>query len=609
MKSFLKQLCIVVLGNLVVGVVMAALMFSLFIAVFVAMGTKASTPVPDNAFLVLDLNMSLSDTPDQNKGALGGMLGSGVPRTGVWELTRALEAASVDRKICGLFITGDFVKEGYGSGFAALGELRRAVLDFKKSGKPVIAYLDAPSLQGYYVASAADEICANPFAILQMRGLSLKNFYLGNALRQYGIGVQTTKSGKYKSAIEPFTSDKMSDADREQAQDLLNDLWGEICADIATSRNLPPETLQNLANTHGLLEAQAALDARLVDKTAYLDEVIEHVRARGADDYVHNSFAQININDYIQNLSEPGKSSKIADTTIAIVYAEGEIVDGQSAPGRDTVGGDTLAAQLRELRQDATVAAIVLRINSPGGSAFASEVIQREVRRITATSAKPLVVSMGTYAASGGYWIATHADRIFAEKTTITGSIGVFGLMFNLREIATRAGIHFDGVKTSRFADIETASRPKTDEELGLLQRLTDHIYDAFLNKVAEGRKLPRAKVETLAQGRVWSGLAAQRHGLVDEIGGLREAVHKAARLAKLDPDSCTILQYPEQRTALESLTEALNPSGENPVAKTRGLAAQMTRQWGRLWNCLEKMNDRHGVYARLPHWEIAPTP
>jgi protease-4 len=606
MKNFLKQLCIVILGNLVVGIVMAALAFSLFIMVFVAMGTKPSTPVPENSFLVLDLSMSLTDTPDQNNGALGGLLGKGVPQAGLWELTRALEAASTDGKIRGLFITGDFVKEGYGSGFAALGELRRAVLDFKKSGKPVLAYLDTPSLPGYYVASAADEICANPFAILPLRGLSLKNLYLGNALRQYGIGVQTTKSGKYKSAIEPFTSDKMSEADREQTQMLLDDLWGEICTDIATSRKLPGETLQNLANTHGLFDAQTALNAKLVDKTAYLDEVIEHIKSAGTASNEHHSFAQVNIRDYILTLSPPAKSTK---TAIAILYAEGEIVDGHDATGKNAVAGDTLAARLRALRQDASIAAIVLRINSPGGSAFASETIQREVRRITATRAKPLVVSMGTYAASGGYWIATHADTILAEKTTITGSIGVFGIMFNLQEIATRAGIHFDGVKTARFADMETLSRPKTNDELELLQRLTDHIYEAFLDKVAEGRKLPRANVETLAQGRVWSGLAAQRHGLVDEIGGLREAIHKAAHLAKLAPHSFTILQYPEQRSALESLGEALTSNGENPVVKTRGLAAQMTRQWEHLRHHLEKMNDRHNIYARLPNWEIAPAP
>ncbi|MDR2862425.1 MAG: signal peptide peptidase SppA [Puniceicoccales bacterium] len=605
MKSFFKSFLAVILGNLVVAALFffAGIVFLVFI--IASLPIKSGVHIPDRAFLVLDMNMTVSDTPEQHDSGLGSLLNKDAPSMGLWDLTEALGAAGKDPKIKGLFITGSLISENYGSGFASLAELRRAILDFKKSGKPVIAYLDDPSLKNYYVATTADTLYVHPYADVGIAGLAAESFYLAGAMRRYGVGVQTTKVGKYKSAIEPFISEKMSDADREQQQALLNGRWTEIVADIAVGRKTTPAHIRQLSNEHGMLDARMARSEKLVDEVAYLDEVIEAVKALGDESGEHGSFIQIGVGDYALHRDKPNQDNL---PVIAVVYAEGEIVDGQG--DAQSVGGDALAATLRQIRQDPDVAAVVLRVNSPGGSAFASEVIQRETRQVS-VSKKPLVVSMGSVAASGGYWISAYADKIFVERTTITGSIGVFGLLFNMQSIALNMGVSFDGVKTAKYADLETMSRPKTEDEMALLQRQTDKIYESFLNKVAEGRKLERRLVEEVAEGRVWTGVAARRLGLADEFGGLREAVAEAVSMGGVS-GNYAVRQYPERRTALEALSLRLSQREDAPSivrvlqrqGQNRGQAARASRHLARLWQHLERMNDRHGVYARLPYWD-----
>jgi protease-4 len=617
MKNFLKTVFATFLGNLVATAVLAGIGFALFVALLVGValdsaGRAHKTPIPDDAFLVLDLSTTISDTPDQHDGSLGNLLGNSTSKTGLWDILSAINEAATDSRIRGIFIKGSLETDNYGSGFAALAEVRRALLEFKKNKKPVIAYLDDPSLKNYYLATAADTLYVHPYADVDVRGLASSSPYLGNALKKYGIGIQTTKVGKYKSAIEPLISDKMSDADREQRQSLYNGIWADVSADIAAARQITPARLQTLSDERGVWDASSALAEHLVDKTAYLDEVLAALKELGAEDSTHESFAQVHIRDYIRAHRADAKKHT-SGPVIAIVYAEGDIVDGSGLS--DSVGGDALAAQLREIRHNEDVAAVVLRVNSPGGSAFASEVIQREVRQLAAAG-KPVTISMGSLAASGGYWISAFASKIYAEKTTITGSIGVFGLMFNVQDAATSLGVNFDGVKTSRFADIETLSRPKTPDELALLQRQTDRIYDDFIAKVAEGRRMDAGAVREIAQGRVWSGDAALRHGLVDAIGGLGDAVRYAAGSAKLS-GRYEVRQYPESRTALETFTEIFfQPEGEQPVVRAPGVrlpgilsrqapVSRMVRQFARLAADMEKFNDRRGVYARLPWWEL----
>ncbi|MDR1497587.1 MAG: signal peptide peptidase SppA [Puniceicoccales bacterium] len=619
MKDFFKSLLAVVIGNFLTLVVVCVAFFLFFAAFLVSVSVffdsgRTSVMARQKAFLVLDLNMTISDTPEQTH-AFRKLISNSGSHIGLWDLTSALNTAAKDNQVGGIFITGNLESENYGSGFAALSEVRRALLDFKKTNKPIIAYLDSPTLKNYYLASVANEVLIHPHAELAVHGLASNNFYLGNALKKHGIGVQTTKVGEYKAAVEIFTSDKMSDADRGQRQAFLNNVWGDITAAITTSRNLPAGTFAALANEHGLMDAELAKKLKLVDKIAYRDEVIEFMKKTGTFDPENNSFAQINIRDYARaNLPKGSHGNPV----IAIVYAEGEIVDGP-ADAMETLGvvnGDALSAQLRELRNNGNVAAVVLRVNSPGGSAFASEVIQREVR-LFARSGRPLVVSMGSLAASGGYWISTYADKIFAEKNTLTGSIGVFGLMFNIEEIARNIGISFDSVKTSRFADIMTLTRPKSPEELALLQGITDKIYTLFIEKVAEGRKLERAQVEKIAKGRIWSGGDAVGVGLVDAEGGLRDAVNHAIVLAAKGKDrkQFVVRQYPEQQTVLEALSATLHQSERKPPigsvlapipsASGRSVASKIVHHFDNLLRHLEKTHDRNGVYARLPWWEM----
>ncbi len=600
MKSFLKNLFAALLGNLfALGI--AASLVTLAGAVFlvslaVSLGKGKVRDVPERAFLVLDLSMNISDAPERHDAGLPSLLMAGAtPRIALWDLMTAVQRAKADSRIAGLFVHGSLIAENYGSGYAAIEAVRRSIEDFKKtSGKPVIAYLEQPSLKDYYLVTAADTIYLNPFGSLEIGGLASESIYWGDALRKYGIGVQTTKVGKYKSAVEPFLSSKMSDPAREQMQVLLQGIWSRMLADISSARGVTVDALQRIADDEAILSAKQARERGLVDKNAYLDEVIAHLQKQGRSDSEMETFAQINLRDYATagKLAVAGGKQR----KVALVYAEGEIVDGWESSG--TVGGHWLAGELRKLRQDDSVVGVVLRVNSPGGSAYASEVIQREMR-LLAESGKPVVVSMGSLAASGGYWISAYANKIFAEETTITGSIGVFGLMFNVQEFAQGFGVNFDGVKTSSLADMSSIYRPKDEKALQVLQAHTDEIYEAFLNKVAEGRDLKRYHVAEIAQGRVWTGADGLRLGLVDELGGMDAAVAEVRKAA--GAADAQVQQYPERLDAWGSFTRSLQEGdGEGPVALSP--ADQLHRRVLQQWEVLRNMNDRRGVYARLPY-------
>ncbi|MDR0535264.1 MAG: signal peptide peptidase SppA [Puniceicoccales bacterium] len=650
MGTFLRTLGAALLANLLSAVLASILLLVCaggLIAMFVLFGGQPRpVPIPNNTFLVLDLDTAITDMPEQADDLMHSLLAAAAPerqkkRTGLLDLTSALAHASDDPDICGVFIKGSLSDTQNGSGYAPLAELRRALLSFhEKSGKPIVAWLEDPSLKNLYVASAATRLLVHPASDVDMRGLSFTSPYFGPALRKYGIGVQTVKVGKYKSAIEPFLSDKMGDADREQRQHLYGGLWGSIVEDIASSRKIPPATLHAMAAARGILDAGEARKIGLIDGSAGLGEIIDGLKnVTNRRNPKERTFAQVHVRDYIRSV--PARFLIPSDgDCVAVLYAEGEIVDG--AGGEDAVGGDALAAILRQLRETPEVKALVLRVNSPGGSAYASEIIRLELERFAA-SEKPVVVSMGRYAASGGYWISTPAAEIFAERTTITGSIGVFGIMFDFKDAAAALGIHFDGVKTARYADIDTLSRPKDPEEIALLQRQTDKIYDNFINIVAKGRNLDREKVLEIAEGRVWLGTDAVKLGLADTIGGLGDAVESAARRAHLKEGAYIVRQFPEPSTTLGMLTRLFRDNGEDPVAglAPTGLqgrdrawitnaflrksasvvlgvpafpsatalpqspAARTASQAANLAATLEKFNDRRHVYARLPWWEL----
>lgn len=575
--------------------------FGAIIIVFVSLGVMAAMSerapdVQDGSYLVFDLSANIMDAPAQLDGTLltQALLGSGESETLQLRIvTEALETAAADPRIAGLLIVGEMTPAGYGSGFAALREVRGAIEEFRASGKPVQAYLEQAGTREYYLASAADDLALDPYGLLAVPGLASEPVFFANALDKFGIGVQVTRVGRYKSAVEPFTRTDLSPENREQFTQLLGDTWSEILNTIAASRELEPAQVQAIVDAEGILQAGPAVDAGLITRAAYRDEIIAELRAKTGTAGASNTFRQINLANYARAAGVIRRDGG-SGSGIAIVYAEGDIVDGEGGIGN--VGGERFARAIRRLRQDEDVKAIVLRVNSPGGSASASEHIQRELR--LAREVKPVVVSMGSYAASGGYWISAYADRIFAEPTTITGSIGVFGVLFNIQQLANETlGITFDTVKTGQFADAFTISRPKTPQELAMIQKLVDWIYDEFVGKVADARGLDRAVVEEIAQGRVWSGTEALRLGLVDELGGLEQAIADAAARAGLAGD-VELMEYPRRKELAEVLAEML--SGANP-SDGSGLASRVARSVQEELGTIESFNDPRGIYARMP--------
>lgn len=608
MKNFFTSF-LATLAAMIVFVLGGLLVCFLLLGIVVALGQKKPATVPDGGYLVFDLSANLPDTPAQAEGmeelveALGGQAPN---RLQLRQVTRAIEAAGRDGAIKGLFLTGSLQPQGYGAGFAALKEVREAIEAFKASGKPVKAYLSLARTRDLYVASVADEITLDPYGALFVPGLASQPMFYTGAFEKFGIGVQVTRVGKYKSGIEPYTRKEMSPENREQVQKLLDDVWAELTAAIEAARGLPAGAVQRIADEKGMIRAEAARAGGLVDRVAYFDEMLDDLKAETGRRGSSRPFKQIALKEYARQVSphgatpmrgQPGKVEVTVERgRVAIVYAEGEIVDGTGNEEGFVYGAKT-ARMLREARLDDGVKAVVLRVNSPGGSVTASETIAREVRLLQ--EKKPVVVSMGAYAASGGYWIAAPAGRIFAEPTTITGSIGVYGVLLNFQGLLNdKLGLTFDTVKTGRFADALSVTRPKTREEMALVQESVDWVYDQFIGKVAEARELERATVEEIAQGRVWSGAEALKLGLVDEIGGLAAAVKFAAAEAKLG-EGFRVSEHPRAKQFAEALAEALE--GRQREKSLAGPMGVFIGETLRQLRALEKFNDPQGIYARLP--------
>jgi protease-4 len=593
MRDFLKYTFATVLGLLIfLGLSIGGL-----ISLVVMVASRDTGPqVKDKSVLTFDLSLNITDSK-RGTNPLNEALSSGdEPDTiTLRAVLDAIDKATKDPRIVGLYLYSDGGSGG-GAGFATLKEVREALRRFRAAGKRVVAYDVNWGKREYYLASVADKIALNPIGSLEMNGLSSEMMFLAGALKKYGIGIQVTRVGKYKSAVEPLLLTKPSLASKQQTEALLGDLWKEYLTETSKDRKLSVQQLQAIADSKGILMADEALKSRLVDKVEYLDEIVADLKKLTDSKEKDKSFRQISLKSYARVAQDALEKDRNSSNKIAIVYAEGEIVNGDGGEGE--VGGDRLAKQLRQIRQDKDVKAVVLRVNSPGGSVTASEVIQREV--ILTRKAKPLVVSMGSVAASGGYWISTYSDRIFAEPNTITGSIGVFGILPNIQKLANNNGITWDVVKTGKFADTYTISRPKTTQEIALIQRSVDTFYNEFLTKVSESRKLAKPKVAEIAQGRVWSGQRAKALGLVDQLGGLEDAIQDAAKRAKLEND-WELEEYPKTRGLEERLFGKL--TGEQIFGKPAQVNP-LTTEFKKLQadlSALQSMNDPLGVYARLP--------
>jgi protease IV len=573
---------------------------SLFLLIFLLIGIASSEKgdvILKRSLLVLDLSSGITDAPAQiDPSDLIDSLTSGEEkRVTLHDTLRAIASAASDSRISGILISGNAFPMDWASGYAALREVREALMAFKASRKPIYAYLVAPSTRSFYVASIADKIYLDPAEPMLIHGLSSGRLYYADAFQKYGIEVQVSRVGKYKSAVEPYILDKMSPESKEQTQALLSDMWGEITSEIENARGLEPGSLQKMLSESGIIDSKTALQQKLVTEIKPLTDLMDELKNEYGTDSVNRTFRQVSVSKYISSLDRDRGTSEPSGAKIAVVYAEGTIIDGEG--GGDNIGGDKLARAIRKFRLDPDVKAIVLRINSPGGSGAASEVIWRELA--AAHKAKPVVVSMGTVAASGGYFIAMASNRIFVEPTTITGSIGVFGLFPNVQKLFSNIGITWDSVETTPYSDLATPFRQKTPEEMGVIQKFIDQFYQDFLEHVSQDRNIPVDQVNEIAQGRVWSGEQALKLHLVDQFGGLQTAIEYAGQLAHLAPHP-KITEYPTKQSVGEAIQKALSGTERPPVSKLDPVnrQLQLLEKNLRQFSCF---NDPMGIYSLLP--------
>lgn len=595
MKDFLKSVLASAVGTVLALFIGAFLLIVLLVGLAGSSGDgRASVPVnvKPKSMLVIGGGLTIEDTPEHGAPGLDQLFfGAPGPRLDLLRALEAIDLAAKDKQVAGILLSGEL-----SAGLTQKAELRRALADFKKSGKPVIAWIENASQGEYYLASVADKVYAHVSGEIEFKGLSSYNLYFGDTLRLVGVGVQVTKVGKYKSAVEPYLGGAMSPEAKEQTEVLLRGLWRRILTDVARSRGLTPERLTKVVESAGVFPARKAVELKLADAALHRDELVRKVcEAGAAADDAGTSFRRVGLHRYAHKVALPSRGAKIA-----VVYAEGEIVDGWGGPGE--IGGDRLAHDLRSIRGEDDFKAVVLRVNSPGGSAFASDVVAREVALLKKKGV-PVVVSMGDVAASGGYYIAAPASLIMADPATITGSIGVFGLTFNYEELAKKVRLGTDGVKTARYADLLAEHRHATPEELAVVQSSVDGVYEDFLGIVAAGRGLKRDGVHEVAQGRVWLGEDARGLRLVDQFGGLRDALKEARRLAKVD--DAAWVQVPALHSGRENLLQQLLSDDDDQAplfAKAAHDPAKEFLQANARWlRSLRALNDPKGVYLTCP--------
>jgi len=551
--------------------------------IFSAKSDKQVT-IQDHSILRLGFESEIPERTSPNPFADLGIFGSdNKHEIGLNDILKDIRKAKSDSKINGILIDLTQVT----AGMATLQEIREALLDFKSSHKIIYAYGEYFSQGAYYLASTADSIFMHPEGSLDFKGLHANLAFFKGALEKLEIEPEIIRHGKYKSAVEPFILDKMSPENREQFHSFVNDIWNQWLTVIAISRGIEVTELQKIADN---LSAQVPEDAQrlhLIDRVAYYDEVLSAVRkVTGQKDREKVRLVELHKYDHTVDETRDFNSPKIA-----LIYAVGEITGGEGT--NETVGSDKLSAAIRKARLDTMVKAIVLRVNSPGGSALASDVIWREVT--LAHAVKPVVVSMGDLAASGGYYISCAADTIIAQPNTLTGSIGVFGLLFNAQKLFNhKLGITFDTVRTGALADIGNMTRPLTVSERAIFMRQVERVYSTFLSHVADGRKMSTASVDSIGQGRVWSGTQAQKIGLVDRLGNLNTAIVTAARMAHIT--SYRIQSLPEQKDFISKILDDLNTEASVFFTKR-----EMGESY-QYYSDLKSMIQHQGIQMRIPY-------
>ncbi|SKC98692.1 protease-4 [Chitinophaga ginsengisegetis] len=545
--------------------------------------TPEKVTISPNSVLVLETGQSYNEQNVVNPLAKLINNESAEP-PGLYQLVRLIENAASDDNIKGIYLKVN----GNPNGFASTEELRNALLRFRKSKKFVYAYGEVMDQNAYYLASAADKVYLNPKGGVDFTGFASQVMFLKGTLDKLEIKPEIFYCGKFKSATEPLRETQMTEANRIQTTQFLGELYGTFLKGIGTARNIDTATLHGYANENLIQEPADALKYKLVDGLKYDDEVVAELKSKTGikqDEEV----SLVTLGKYN---SGTDLSSGSGEGRIALIYAEGDIIGGESDRDK-TIASEDYIREIRKAREDKNIKAIVFRVNSGGGSALASEVIWRELS--LAKKVKPIVVSMGDYAASGGYYISCMADSIFAEPNTLTGSIGVFGVMFNMQDFfKNKVGVTFDGVKTAPYADLGSMGRPLTEAEKRFIQNGVDSTYASFKSRVVAGRKLNPAIVDSIAQGHVWSGLQAKELGLVDRIGGINEALACAAKLAKLS--EYRLREYPESKISISRLVQTFSGN----------MRAQMVKQeLGANYEIYQQVKDvqqLHGdIQARMP--------
>ena len=486
-----------------------------------------------------------------------------------------IEKAKNDDKIKGIYLNFSSAN----AGFSQIEEIRNKLLDFKESGKFIYSYADSYSQSAYYLASVSDKIALNPEGIIELKGLSAEIMFYKGLMDKLGIDAQIIRHGKFKGAVEPFMYNQMSNENREQIEKLLNSISDYMIDGIATEREgITSEEIHKMINNMYLSSARKCLESGIIDKIAYQDQILS--------DLEDKSEHEITLTDYMK-VKNPKTS--VSDNKIAIIYATGEINTGKGS--YNTIGSETTVEAIREASEDENVKAIVLRVNSPGGSALASEIIWREIN--LAKQKKKVVVSMGDYAASGGYYIACNADKIFANNSTLTGSIGVFGIVPNTKNFLNeKLGVYIETVKTHKHSDIANGYRKLSNDELNVIQNSVEDIYETFITHVSEGRGIPVRKVDEIGQGRVWSGTDALSIGLIDEIGGLEDAIASAADLSALE--DYRIITLPKKTDMFEEFIESFSAKQNIVLPDFLGISEKMINQ-------LEFLNSKEKIQARIP--------
>lgn len=580
--SFIKRVLSTITGIFIFCIICFFLLF--LIGAIFGGGSEQKIQVKANSILDLKLDFPIKDYAGKTVFKEYPFLNED-KKDGLFNLIDAVNYAATDEKIKGISIDNNFTN----AGVSQVKALRDALLKFKESGKFIVAYADIFTQKDYYLSSIADTIYINPAGMMEFKGLSSERLYFKDFQEKSGIKMEVIRHGKYKSAVEPFLENEMSDNNREQIIAYLNGLWNEIKKEISTSRAISEAQLNTIADSLLARTAELAKTSGLIDKIAYHDEYVDAIK-HAMDVPNDKDLKTVTIKEYAQYVY-PKLKAKSSENKIAVIYAEGDIVYGES--NENNIGHITTNKAIKKAREDKRIKAIVLRVNSPGGSALASELIWREIE--LTKGIKPVIVSMGDLAASGGYYISANADKIIAEPTTITGSIGVFGMLPNFKELADDLGINAEQVATNKNAVTYSAFEPLNDSQRGFIKESIVDIYKLFTSRVATGRNLSPEKVEEIAQGRVWTGIDALERGLVDELGGLDIALQRAAEAAEIE--NYKIKEYPVLEKNLDEMMAAFGLA----KAKETILKEELGEENFKLIQEVKRVSQKKGVQLLFP--------